>query len=460
MAARKKAAALDALAEKALALMRRQGFDGAQVEASRRRHVELNIAYNEPSLLRSGHAHKLCLTGLLDGRRAAVEAAELSAMALADSVAALWAAVQSAPQDAANAVSAGQQLRIVQGPLQPDGGEGGQGEKPGGNGGNGGHGGNGDGSQASDTAAAAMAELRQWRSEYAPTVMIEEAFAAHHQLHSHTLTSGGSSLDCAIGWYQLSLLATAREHGRTSSFNHCGGNCHQLSGQPLVERFGIAAMLHDLGRQVVTEPIGTRFVGELVLAPTAVAGLIEWLLGQLSDQSLIAGSSLYRERVGEAVASPLLTLASRFDAPGVAAVSADAFAAPPVTLLQAGKLLTLTPSLYGSRKTGIPHRPVAGGGWALEAGSTPLDRLVAGTKRGAVVGRLSMGRPAANGDFSAVLKNSFLIEGGERGPALREAMASGNVAAMLRDVQAVSAERIDTGLWLLPWLRIGGLHFS
>jgi hypothetical protein len=39
-------------------------------------------------------------------------------------------------------------------------------------------------------------------------------------------------------------------------------------------------------------------------------------------------------------------------------------------------------------------------------------------------------------------------------------MAAGNMARMLEAVSAVSAERIDTGAWHLPWLRIGGLHFS
>ena len=80
--------------------------------------------------------------------------------------------------------------------------------------------------------------------------------------------------------------------------------------------------------------------------------------------------------------------------------------------------------------------------------------------RGALVGRLSMGNPAANGDFSGVIKNSFEIVGGQVGAALSEVMISGNMARMLLDVQAVSRERLDTGALLLPWLRIGGLHFS
>jgi PmbA protein len=31
---------------------------------------------------------------------------------------------------------------------------------------------------------------------------------------------------------------------------------------------------------------------------------------------------------------------------------------------------------------------------------------------------------------------------------------------MLRDVSAVSVPRIDAGAWVLPWLRVEGLHFS
>jgi PmbA protein len=86
--------------------------------------------------------------------------------------------------------------------------------------------------------------------------------------------------------------------------------------------------------------------------------------------------------------------------------------------------------------------------------------MVAAVRRGALVGRWSMGSPAPNGDFSGVIKNSFLIEEGELGAALSEVMVSGNMARMLLDVLAVSRERIDTGDQALPWLRIGNLNFS
>jgi PmbA protein len=129
-------------------------------------------------------------------------------------------------------------------------------------------------------------------------------------------------------------------------------------------------------------------------------------------------------------------------------------------VLDNGRLTQLCPSLYGSRKTGLPHRPVASDGWELLAGETPLADIVAAVQRGAIVDRLSMGSPAPNGDFSGVIKNSFLIENGHAGAALAETMISGNVAQMLKDVVAVSRERIDSGSDALPWLRISGLHFS
>ncbi len=126
----------------------------------------------------------------------------------------------------------------------------------------------------------------------------------------------------------------------------------------------------------------------------------------------------------------------------------------------AGRLQTLIPSLYGSRKTGLPHVPTASAGWELLAGRTPLPKLLRAVPRGVIVGRLSMGHPAANGDFSGVIKNSFAIQDGAVGTALSDTMISGNVVQMLRDVVAVSAERIDAGGCCMPWVQVSGLNFS
>jgi len=423
---------LQSAAEAGLKAMRAAGFDQAQVTAGVLDLSELNANDNAASMLRSTETTRCTLLGIVDGRMASTELADLSADAVRQRALALFDDARAAPQDAANAVSSAQSAQVTRGPQQAD----------------------------TAALADAMRELLDWRAQHTPSVMLEEALAGHTQVRSCTLTSGASALHCALGWYDAGAFGMAREGARSSSFNFCGGNADSLAGEPLVQRFGLEDMLRALTRSVHTEAVGERFTGAVVLTPSAVGSLLGWFLGQLSDSVLIAGSSVYRESLGQRVASPLVTLRSRFDAPGVAPFSADAFALEPVTLLDRGTLTCFTPSLYGSRKTGLAHVPVGAEGWDIAAGDTPLDALIAGVSRGALVDRLSMGRPSANGDFSGVIKNSFAIRDGGIGPALSETMIAGNVAQMLRDVSAVSVQRIDAGAWVLPWLRVEGLHFS
>lgn len=418
-------------AERALALMRARGFDEAQVTAAATRQDELNISDNEPSLLRTTDAHRLALTGIIDGRRAATELTDMGDESMRAGVEALLAAARAAPRDPAYQVSSGQKARIVQGPQEAD--------------------------LALLTSKAR--EMLDFVRRETPKVMLREGVAAHALSRAHTLTTGGSDLEAQIGTHTLVAFGVARDQGKVSGFAYAGGTADDV-GRPMSEYFGIDEVLRALERSIDTKPVGGNFTGDVVLTPNAVADFVGWFLGQLGDDSLISNTSLYRDRVGQAVGSPLLTLKSRFDAPGMCAITSDAFVASPIEVLRKGVLATLTPSLYGSRKTGLAHVPVAGGGWELAAGDTPREKMVSDTARGALVGRLSMGRPASNGDFSGVIKNSFRIEGGELGPALSETMITGNVAQMLRDVVAVSRERIDTGSFLLPWVRIGGLHFS
>ena len=425
-------ASLQSAAETALALMRAQGFEHAQVSASFSQQDELNIADNQVSLMRSTASQKMSLLGLVDGRKASTELSDFEPDALRERIKSLFADAKGAPQDAANAVSASQRARILQGPQQAD----------------------------LTLLADKADELLKFRAEHTPLMGLQESVSSHSLVQSHTLTTGGSDLQTSVGWYSLNGFGTAKEGGKSSSFSYAGGNANDLSAMHAAEFFGMDEMMRDTSRQIRTQTVGDKFQGDVVLMPTAVEDLLNWLLGQLSDMHLIAGSSLFRDKVGEVIASPLLHLQSRFDGPGCAAISADAFSTPPVTLLQAGQLQTLIPSLYASRKTALAHVPTGAAGWDMAAGKTPRAQMVADVKRGALVGRLSMGNPAPNGDFSSVIKNSFLIEGGIAGQALSETMITGNIARMLHDVLAVSAERIDTGVLVLPWLRIGGLHFS
>jgi PmbA protein len=424
---------LHPIADAALQALRSAGFEHAQVTAASSLVHELNAQDNEPSLLRSVQSDTLTLVGIVDGRQARTELTTPAIETLAATAARLLDDARNAPQDAAHAVSSGQQLSLLRGPQECD----------------------------PSHLTAAMAQLLEDRRANVPKMHLQEAIAAHERRQFRTLSTGGSDLAGQVGWYSMAAMGTARDGtGRASSFNYAGGQALDLDAARVPGLFGIGTMMRDTARQIETQALGEKFEGEVVLAPNAVEDLLGWLLLQLSDTALLSGTSVYRDRVGEAIASPLLTVAARPDLPGVTGVSTDGFVVPEAALVQAGVLQRLLPSLYGSRKTGLPHAPSAGTGWDIEPGGTALAAMVGTVRRGALVGRLSMGRPASNGDFSGVIKNSFLLRDGEQGPALSETMITGNVATMLRDIVAVSRERLDGSGWRMPWLRVANLRFS
>ncbi len=422
---------LQQIAENALMSMTSAGFEAAQVTASISECEELNINHNEPSLLRSTEDYLLNLVGIIDQRKASMALTDLSQGVIDRSITELLERAKLAPQDEANAVSENQQGRFEQGPLEGE----------------------------LNLLAEKVLEILQFRAHKTPTVSIEEGAAQHRITREVLLTSRGTNMSCEVGSYSLYVMVTASEDGKVSSFNYTGGTTNDLSKAHASEFFGIGDMLIDTVQQIDTCSIDNNFSGDIILAPAAVADVLYWLIGQLEDFALISDTSLFKNKVGQQIASEKLTIRSRFDAPGYAAYTRDGFVAEPLTLVEDGKLNYLIPGLYASLKTGIKHTP-ASSVWFIETGDASKAELISGVNKGAMVNHLSMGSPGPNGDFSGIIKNSFIIENGKIGQALSETMISGNMANMLNDIVGISSEHLDMGDENFPWLRISGLKFS
>ncbi|MCR9260460.1 MAG: TldD/PmbA family protein [Pseudomonadaceae bacterium] len=419
------------IAESALEQLQAAGFDDAHVSVSITAQDELNIEQNEASLLRSIEDYDISLTGILDGRKASVALTDLNDAVIAQTAKMLIARARSAPQDDANAVSSDQVCSFEQGPLDSD----------------------------LDLLCKKASEILDFRATQAPKVEIRSAAAAHGVSRSHVVTTRGTALSSTVGSLRLSVTCNATEDGKTSSFSYSGGIANDLSAKNAVEFFALDELMLSAERQIQTRLIEAPFVGAVILAPSAVSSVVNWLLEQLGTQALIAQSSVYQHSVGEQIAASGLTLRSDFDAPGHTPYTGDGFRAEPLVVLENGKLATLLPDLYGSLKTGLSHHPSTSG-WSIDAGQDKKADLISSVKQGALVTRISMGRPTSSGDFSGVIKNSFLIEDGKVGTALAETMVAGNMTQMLKDIDGVSTEKINYGGQNFPWLKIPGMHFS
>lgn len=178
---------------------------------------------------------------------------------------------------------------------------------------------------------------------------------------------------------------------------------------------------------------------------------------------MISGTSPWKEKLGQQVASPLVKIelvAEHPELPGTSQLSGDGYVAENMPVIEGGVLKNFILSRYGANKTGLRRSANSGGSYVFGNGETPLEELIAGVERGVLLGRFSGGEPSPAGDLSGVAKNSFLIENGKVTKPLSEVMIAGNLGDMLRDTVAVSQERENSGYWLLPWIRVSNVNIS
>lgn len=419
-----------AQAKTILSALTRAGFDDARVTITETDANELNIAHNHVSLMRTTQSQALAILVIQDGRRATASVSSLEDSVIEQVIADLKRDVVTSPQDEANAVAPNQMGSFEKGP------------------------------QAVDRAAIAASAktLLETRAEQYPTFQIEECAIQHTLEKTALVTTLDTELTSSVGSYSVAIMGSSKDEHGSSSFNYTSGELDALP-ERLTDVLDIDQVMANSAQETQTEMLGGKFTGDVVLMPMAVMNLIGWLTRQLGDGALISQTSVYQNAVDEIIASPSLTIRNHPQGAGQAPFDGTGFVVKPVTLVDAGRLTCQLPSYYGSRKLGIAHTP-AGSGLRIDAGDISRADMQASVKRGALVGRLSMGSPAPNGDFSGVIKNSFLLENGERTKALSETMITGNVAQMLKDIQAISAEVSDFGAAQLPWLKISGLRFS
>ncbi len=215
---------------------------------------------------------------------------------------------------------------------------------------------------------------------------------------------------------------------------------------------------------------GLSFRGPIVLSPDAVA---EFLLPALIDavcaDNVRKGRSPLAERLGQRVATSLLTVWDDGRVPGGVSSSAFDREGMPTrrrAVLSNGLLQTFLFNHYearakgnGTRSTGNATGSAASlptvGSHRLEVdpGTTAMADMIARSERAVWVGRYSGATNPVTGEFSGVVKNGFLIENGVRRP-VREVLIAGNVFELLNQISAVSRERHDVGgQALVPALR-------
>lgn len=420
----------------ALDLLKKGGAENASARASFVTKREFNVDSGRFSLYRTLYSTPVSLEALVGGRKGRVNSESLEKEDVEALCADCLDAAKAGMPDEANVIAAENRREdFVSGAVECD----------------------------EDKLFERSRELLDTIKERYPLIVIEQMIISHEKAETVYADASGTVYTRVNGDYNVSVMYSAHDGDKTSSFFGSGAAFHSLD-KPFIELGRIAEELAEVERQIETKPVVGKFTGSVILAPSVFGEILSGAADNFaSGGALFEGTSPWADMLGKQVASPCLTvrIAPR-DARIVdgSIISGEGFINEDFCFIKDGRLESFVISHYFARKLGKKPSPNTTGSYVVEGGDTPVAEMVKGIKRGLWVERLSGGSPASNGDFSAVAKNSFLIEDGEIKEAVSETMINANLKDMLLSISALSRETVADGMFVLPFAAVENVIIS
>lgn len=295
-----------------------------------------------------------------------------------------------------------------------------------------------------------------------PKISVDSAAMDHTVGESVFCTTDGICLRQKQGSYSFSPMFMAREGEKTSSFHYFGAQFADLN-HPLLDLADGRQAVSDTLLQIDPVPMTGKFTGEVIFTPACFGDLLGSVEDNfLSDGALIDGTSIWKNKLNQPVAAPCFHWSSRPRSEEIAGgcFVVGGYEAHDMDIIKNGVLKSFVLSRYGAKKTGLTRSPSGGGYYFVEPGDRSLEEMISTVKHGLLVGRFSGGAPSGDGTVSGVAKNSFLLRDGKIECAVSEAMISGNLASMLMDITEISAETVNDGNSVLPWVKVKNVVVS
>jgi PmbA protein len=269
----------------------------------------------------------------------------------------------------------------------------------------------------------------------------------------------------------LSVVPQAERQGQMERdcWYTAGRGLSDLEPPEQVGRTAAERTLRRLGaRQVPTGEV------PVVFDPETAAEILGTLFSALSGYAVFRNATFLKDRLGEEVASPLLTVVDdgrRERGLGSRPFDGEGLPTRRNVPLERGVLRHWMCDAYAARKvgarpTGSARRGIAGGpsvgatNLSFEPGTCTPDEIVAGVPRGLYVTDLiGFGVNVVTGDYSQGAVGHW-IEDGRLTHPVHEVTIAGNLRDMLRDVDAVGNDLVFRGSTASPTLRIRRMTVS
>jgi len=307
-----------------------------------------------------------------------------------------------------------------------------------------------------DLMYARLAEFIEYCRATYPSCVQHETHLAFTRSHTYARNSNNVNLAAHQGVYRFKSFFSAQNNEGASISNTAAFSSAHLDQE--LQAFGaVDRQLRQTIEQLAAVPLAENFTGDVIFSPESVGAFIALFADQLRDQAFISGVSPFRHRLSEAIASQKFTLHSHPFAEEIAEselITPDGYVAQNSTIIGSGTLNSLLLSQYGARRLQQRRALNQGGAYVIDAGGTPLDTMVASTRKGVFVGGLALTQASGNGDFYGDAQICVFIKEGTMQKPIQSVVIAGNLAEAFQEIRFVSRERANFGNAILPWMQM------
>ncbi len=297
-----------------------------------------------------------------------------------------------------------------------------------------------------------------------PKIMVEQMIVKHISAKGVYMSTTDNCYLSESGKYVAELMYSAHEGDKATSFFGSDVTVTDLE-KPFIDCAFIERELTDIENQIDSASTSGKFVGKVIFTPGCLVGTVFGnICGNFaSDSVILEGTSLWKDKLGQMVADERINIAFK---PSDARIvngeryTGEGYISEDYDFIKNGVLQSFMLSQYVANKTSNTRAKNSSFSMVIEAGDTPLEDMIKGIEKGVIIGRFSGGSPGANGEFSGVAKNGFMIENGKITHALSETMISGNLAEMLNNLVAISKETLVDGTVVAPYMAFDGITVS
>lgn len=423
------------IADKCIAEFKAAGMDKSKIVINDSEVRELYFNNGEISMLRTTFNTSVQLTAIKDDKKGATSTNKTDPESVANAVKDTISLAESSNPEPANDISEFQPAKeFSNGPMDAD----------------------------NDKMYFRLNEFLDHVKKAYPMTQLREGGVSYHKNSMVLKNSNGVDYASVSGYYQVMVMFSSKEGEKTSSFNYTYKVMKDLD-EPFIDIVNLKLLLEHSKDEIHAKAFDQKFVGDIIITPECMGSMIGPVLGHLSDYSHITGTTLFKGKLGQKVASDKLTIRSTplsDDFAYKSFFSGDGYLNENVNIIEKGVLNSFMLSLYGAKKTNQERAKTDGSSLSIDGGDVRLDRMIKNTKKGILLSRFSGGHPNDNGDFSGIAKNSYYIEDGEIKYPVKEIMVTGNLIKMINDIVEVSEEVTDFGYTKFPWMKVTGITVS